>query len=134
MPDYTSSFPASGTVGNVLTENASGTAPSFQPTGAGGATTRITAAAASYVVLSTDSVIVVKRTFATALTVDLPAATGSGRVLTIKRHVGDLSTSLTLDASGAELIDGSTTLVFSPAAVAPSATIKDDISGEWIII
>jgi hypothetical protein len=134
MADYTSSFPASGTPGNVLTENAAGVAPTFQPTGAGGATTRITAAAASYAVLSTDSVIVVKRASATALTVGLPAATGSGRVLTVKRHVGDLSASLTLDASGAELIDGSTTLVFSPAAVAPSATVKDDVAGEWIII
>jgi hypothetical protein len=35
MPDYTSSFPASGTPGNVLTENAAGTGPTFQaPSGA----------------------------------------------------------------------------------------------------
>ena len=33
MADYTSSFPASGTPGNVLTENAAGTGPTFQPGG-----------------------------------------------------------------------------------------------------
>ena len=102
--------------------------------GSDGITTQVTGAAAAYAVLISDTTIVVKRASASALTVELPAATGSGRVLTVKRHVGDLSASLTLDASGAELIDGSTTLVFSPAAVAPSATVKDDVGGEWIII
>lgn len=134
MADYTGSFPTSGTPGSVLTENAGGMPPTFQPTGAGGATTRLTASATSYTVLVTDGVIVVERAATTAMTVDLPAATGSGREITVKRHVGDLSASLTLDADGAETIDGSTTLVMSPAAVGPSATIKDDVAGEWIII
>jgi len=102
--------------------------------GGGGATTRLTGVSTSYTVLVTDSVIVVKRTATTAMTVDLPAATGSGREIIVKRHVGDLSASLTLDASGAELIDGKTTLIMSAAQVGPSATIKDDVAGEWIII
>jgi len=134
MADYTGSFPTSGTPGSVLTENTAGVAPSFQPTGAGGATTRLTGVATSYTVLITDGVIVVKRTATTGMTINLPAATGSGREVTVKRHVGDSSASLTLDGSGAELIDGKTTLVMSAAQVGPSATIKDDVAGEWIII
>ena len=35
MADYTSSFPTSGTPGNVLTENAAGTGPTFQPSSGG---------------------------------------------------------------------------------------------------
>jgi len=97
-------------------------------------TTRVTSALTTYVVASGDTVIVVQRAATTAMTVDLPAATGSGREITVKRHVGDLSGSLVLDASGAELIDGKTTLVMSPAEVGPSGTIKDDVAGEWIII
>jgi hypothetical protein len=37
MPDYTSSFPTSGTPGNVLTENAAGTGPTFQAPSGGSA-------------------------------------------------------------------------------------------------
>lgn len=106
-------------------------------TGGGGSsetTTQVTSPAISYTVLSSDTTIVVRRTATTAMTVDLPIATGSGREITVKRQVNDLSASLTLDADGAELIDGKGTLVMSPAAVGPSATIKDDVTGEWIII
>jgi hypothetical protein len=102
--------------------------------GSNGITTQITSAATSYTVLIGDTAIVVKRTATTTMTVDLPIATGSGREITVKRHVGDLSASLTLDASGAELIDGSTTFAMSVASVGPSATLKDDVAGEWIII
>lgn len=97
-------------------------------------TTRLTGIATSYIVLITDNVIVVNRTATTAMTINLPAATGSGRVLIIKRHTGDLSASLVIDANGAELIDGSLIHTMSAASVGPSATIKDDVAGEWIII
>lgn len=104
------------------------------PTGVGGATVRVSSASTTYSVLSIDSVIVVERVAVTAMTVKLPPAVGSGRVITIKRNVGDMSVSLTLDANGSELIDGVENFAFSPSAVAPSATVKDDVSGEWIII
>lgn len=102
--------------------------------GSSGPTTQVTGAATSYTVLSSDTTIVVRRTATTAMTVDLPIATGSGRQITVKRHVDDLSASLLLDPDGAELIDGKTTFVMSAAQVGPSATIKDDVVGEWIII
>ena len=102
--------------------------------GLGGKTIRVSSSSSSYSVRKNDSVIVVERTASTAISIRLPAATGSGRAITLKRNVGDMSESLTLEANGAELIDGITAHVFSQAVVGPSITVKDDISGEWIII
>lgn len=93
-----------------------------------------TAAGQTLTIDATDHIVSIKRAATDALTVALPAATGSGRELVIKRHVSDASTSVTLDASGAETIDGETTISYVAAASGPSATLIDSASGEWIII
>ena len=97
--------------------------------------TRVVGSVTSYTVLPVDHIVVIEVAASTTLlTVNLPAATGTGREIVIKRNVGDASTTMLVKADGAELIDGSNTSIYPAATSAPSATFIDDIAGEWIII
>jgi hypothetical protein len=66
-----------------------------------------------------------------SITYTLPAATGSGRELVIKKMTSTGSGNLTVDGSGAETIDGSTTVVLNRQY--ESITIYDYDSGVWMI-
>lgn len=67
----------------------------------------------------------------TALTVNLPALAGSnkGRVIYAKNKAGTTG-NLTLDGSGAETIDGATTLVLTPGQ---SARIVSNGTNDWLV-
>ena len=64
------------------------------------------------------------------ITCNLPAATGSGRVLTVKKI--DASYNLyTITANGADTIDGDSTAIISDQWT--SATLQDAAAGVWYI-
>lgn len=89
----------------------------------------VTVTGATYTVLASDHIIFVNNT-AAGTTVNLPAATGTGRELVIKR--ADTSTqSVDVDGSGAETIDGDAVVGLSAGS---SITIIDVASGVWAII
>jgi hypothetical protein len=80
----------------------------------------------TYTATSDDNVIVCNK--ASAMTINLPAATGTGREYIIK----NINTGLvTIDGNGSETIDGSTTASIMQWE---SAQIVDYSSGAWIII
>ena len=64
-----------------------------------------------------------------AVEIDLPAATGSGRILNIK--IVDATANTTIDGNGAETIDGAATQVLS--TLHENLVIQDAASGEWDI-
>lgn len=68
-------------------------------------------------------------TSAGAVTINLPAATGSGRRLDIK--IIDATNATTIDGNSSETIDGLTTLVLS--SLYDNASLQDVASGEWDI-
>ena len=90
----------------------------------------VTVTGASYSVLGSDHGIYVNNT-AAGTTVDLPAATGSGRELIVKRSKGSTQ-SVAVDPSGAEIIEGNATPVNLNKG--GSITLIDIASGQWIII
>lgn len=77
-------------------------------------------------IISTDEFIVCNKT--TALTVSLPASTGSGRKLCIK-NIGTGVT--TVDPDGTDLIDDSTSLILGQW---DSVQLVDADNGLWIIV
>jgi len=83
-----------------------------------------------YTVLASDYTILVNAVGG-AVVVNLPAATGSGRILNIKKIDASAYT-VTVDGNGAETIDGAATYVISAQWV--NITIQDGASGAWYII
>lgn len=65
------------------------------------------------------------------ITVNLPAATGKGRLVTIKK-IDSSTNTVTIDGSGTETIDGATTYVLSTQY--QSIQIIDAASGIWEIV
>jgi len=87
-------------------------------------------ASTPYTMLSTDSLILIDATSA-AVTVDLIAvASHNGTPVTIKK-IDSSANAVTIDGSGAETIDGSTTLVL--ASQYDSVTIQTDGTEWWIL-
>jgi hypothetical protein len=82
-----------------------------------------------YTVLATDNTIYSDDTSG-AVTVNLPAATGSGRTLTLIK--ASASNTSTLDADGSDTINGAGTLAL--ASQYDAAVVKDSASALWIII
>ncbi len=66
-----------------------------------------------------------------AMIVTLPAATGSGRILNIKK-IDASAYPVTIDGNGAETIDGAATYVILTQYV--NITIQDGAAGAWYII
>ncbi len=66
-----------------------------------------------------------------AMIVTLPAATGSGRILNIKK-IDASAYAVTVDGDGAETIDGAATYVISTQYV--NITIQDGAAGAWHIL
>jgi hypothetical protein len=93
-----------------------------------------TSATATLLISAADHIVVINRATADAMVVTLPAATGSGKEIVVKRHVNDSSTGLNLDGGGGDTIDGQASIDYVDAANGPSATLIDSASGEWIII
>lgn len=91
--------------------------------------TTVNNAASPYAVVAADRTIVVN-TSAGAVEIDLPAATGSGRVLKIKRDRSD--NFLTLDPDGADTIDGETSVVLWWKY--DVVELVDTASGQWSIV
>ena len=85
---------------------------------------------ATYTVLVTDRYIYVTASTDNNKVVALPAATGSGRILTIKKLDSSTAT-VTIDGNASETIDGETTFVLSMQY--ESITIQDAASGVWYI-
>jgi hypothetical protein len=81
---------------------------------------------ATYAVAAADQAIVCNR--GTAMTVNLPAATGSGRLLAIK-NIG--AGTVTVDGDSGETIDGETT---QELAQWDGVQIVDYVSGVWAVI
>jgi len=65
-----------------------------------------------------------------AITVDLPAATGSGRFLIIKK-IDSSNYSITVDGNASEVIDGETTQIITDQWT--SIIIQDAGTGTWYI-
>ncbi len=65
------------------------------------------------------------------MTINLPAATGTGRILNIKKIDASAYT-VTVDANGSETIDGALTYVISGQWV--NITIQDGGTGVWYIL
>lgn len=85
--------------------------------------------AASTTALTTDYTIAVDPT-TTAATVNLPAAaTVTGQIFAIK-HVNGSANTVTIDASGAETIDGATTLVLT----AYNAATVQSTGSAWVVL
>jgi hypothetical protein len=85
--------------------------------------------AASTTALTTDYTIAVDPT-TTAATVNLPAAaTVTGQIFAVK-HLNSSANTVTIDASGAETIDGATTLVLTAYT---SATVQSTGSA-WVVL
>jgi len=76
--------------------------------------------------LASDGMIVCNK--ATAMTVNLLAATGSGRKITVK-SIG--AGAVTVDGADAETIDGATTQVLGQW---DAAQLVDYESGKWVIV
>lgn len=85
-----------------------------------------TTATGNYAVLANDEMIVCNS--ASALTITLPVATGSGREIPIKNINSGVAT---VDGDGSDTIDGSTTIALYQWE---SAVVKDYAANKWIII
>lgn len=84
---------------------------------------------ASVSALSSDHIVI--QTSGGNITYTLPAATGSGREIVVKKRTTTGSGDLTIDGSGAETIDGSTTI--SLKRINESVTLIDYGSGIWSV-
>lgn len=91
----------------------------------------VTVVTETYSVLAGDAIVLVDSTGG-AFTVTLPAATGSGRILTFKK-TDVAANAVTLDGAGAETIDGAATNTDIDAQW-DTLTIVDGASGAWSII
>lgn len=91
----------------------------------------MTAITEAYTVLAGDAIILCDTTGG-AFTVTLPAATGSGRILTFKK-TDAAANAVTLDGAGAETIDGAATNTEIDAQW-DTLTIVDGATGAWSII
>ena len=80
-------------------------------------------------ITAADEILMVNNTSGAA-SITLPAATGSGKVYTVKRTVTSTS-DVTIDPNSSELIDGAATFVLSTAG--ESITFVDAGSGVWAI-
>lgn len=86
-----------------------------------------------YAVLATDYIVAMNLGTPATSTVTLPAATGTGREIIIKDYAGNSDTyTITIDANGAETIDGSTTQTLTSRYA--SLTLIDAKTGEWTIV
>jgi len=81
-----------------------------------------------YVVLATDSVLYVDATAGGIIT--LPATTGGGRIITVKK-VAHLTNTVNLDAAGADLIDGNANYVLRQ--LWQWVSIQDAAAGVWYV-
>lgn len=80
----------------------------------------------TYTATTLDEVIICNKT--TAMTINLPAATGSGQTYSVKSiNTG----AITVDANSSETIDGALTQVIYQWE---SITVVDYVTGAWIII
>ena len=77
MADYTGSFPTSGTPGNVLTENAAGVAPSFQPVPTGSASVWVEFLVGTATTSSVSSIPAGSRILRRRLIITTPYSTGA---------------------------------------------------------
>lgn len=126
------------TDGGAGTEEAQLTITNTGGGGGGGAsTTQVMAyrlftagvGASSTTALSTDYTIAVDAT-TTFATVNLPAASSvTGQIFAVK-HLASSSNSVTIDASGAETIDGATTATLTPGA----AMTLQSTGSAWVIL
>ena len=90
-----------------------------------GIRTAVTLVSATYTALNTDSTIVAT---SGTFTLTLMAATGSGRILTVK-NMG--AGTVTVDGNSTDIIDGSLTKALTNIH---GITIQDFASGQWLII
>jgi hypothetical protein len=81
-----------------------------------------------YAVLSTDSTISCNATSG-AVIINLPSATGTGRVLRVKK-TDSSANGCTLTRAGSDAIDGSTTVALTSQYA--SSTVEDSASATWI--
>jgi len=128
--DVAYSFPASqGAAGTVLTNDGSGVL-SWAASTAGATSAPISTKTSSYVMTTADGTILADATSG-AITITLPAAASAAEtIFTIKKK--DVTSNIvTVDANGAELIDGSTTYDLSTQYEA--IKIQSDGSAWWII-
>lgn len=89
--------------------------------------TAINNASSPYTIAATDSLLQCDAT-AGAVTINLPAATGTGRELTVKK-TDSTANGCTLTRAGADLIDGATTVALTVQYAA--AKISDAASAVW---
>ena len=73
-----------------------------------------------------------------AITVNMPAASGSGRVIEVKNvDITAVGNDVTVTPDGADKIDGNATWTLSAAAGPPialdAATLQDGASGSWMV-
>ena len=137
VSSYTAAPPSGTRVGIALTSGSASTSQSInlafsQPSGIlanYGHITNITNAASPYTVLGTDYFISCNAT-AGATTITLPAATGTGRQLIIKKSDSS-GNACTISRSGSDLIDGATTAV--DGSQYQSFSIMDAGSAVWSI-
>ena len=87
---------------------------------------RVLTKTADYVITNADEVIVCNKT--TAILITLPAATGSGKRVTIKNIGVGLAT---VDANSSETIDGETTQTLSQD---DSIQVVDYAANKWAIL
>jgi hypothetical protein len=99
----------------------------------GGMSITPVAVTGDHTVAATDLVVIIECASGTC-DVTLPAASGSGRTLYIKRDVGDLSTVCTIVCDGTDTIDALNDYVMPEAATGPSLVLCDYKSGEWVIL
>ena len=102
-----------GTAGYVFTSGGAGNAPTWSAI-AVAPTAPTTSAAGNYTVLTTDKVILKTGITGGGDTVTMPAAPTTGQIFIIKDASGTATTNnITVDTSGAPLIDGSATLIIN---------------------
>ena len=89
-------------------------------------TSAVVTKTADYTLTLADSQVIANK--ATAMTLTLPAATGSGKAFTIK-NIG--AGNCTIDGNASETIDGETTQTLRQWA---AVTIIDYASGAWVIV
>jgi hypothetical protein len=128
--DVAYSFPASqGAAGTVLTNDGYG-ALSWAASTAGATSAPISTKTSSYVMTTADGTILADATSG-AITITLPAAASAAEtIFTIKKK--DITFNIvTVDANGAELIDGSTT--YDLRTQYEAIKVQSDGSAWWII-
>jgi hypothetical protein len=115
---------APATANYVLTANGAGTVPSFK---AINATNPVLAKAVSYTLLTTDATVITTGT----ITITLPTAVGaSGKLYTMKKS-DSAATTLTVNCTGAETIDGAASLTITTQYTALTVVSNNAV---WYIV